>query len=167
MTYVHIHLLLVAQLLLLLALANGTPVIANRILGSALAYSLDGGFFLPDGQPLFGRSKTIRGVALSIAVTALGAPLIRLDWTVGLIVSAAAMLGDLSSSFTKRRLKLPPGSMALGLDQILESLFPAIACRWVLPITVMDIILVTGLFVIGELVASPALYRLKIRDRPY
>ena len=71
------------------------------------------------------------------------------------------MTGDLFSSFTKRRMKLAPGSMALGLDQIPESLLPAIACRWVLPITVLDIILVTALFFVGELVASRALYTLQ------
>ena len=54
-------------------------------------------------------------------------------------------------------MNLAPSSMALGLDQIPESLLPAIACRWVLPITVLDIALVTALFFVGELVA-PALY---------
>ena len=162
-----IHPLLVAQLLLLLTLANGVPVIAKRFLGNVLEHPLDGGISLPDGQPLFGHSKTIRGVALSLIVTAFGAPWIGLDWSVGLLVSATAMTGDLFSSFTKRRMKLAPGSMALGLDQIPESVLPAIACRWVLSVTVLDIILVTALFFVGELVASRALYTLKIRDRPY
>ena len=163
----HVQPFLVAQLLALLILANGTPVIATKILGAVLARPFHGGMTLPDGQPLFGRSKTIRGVALSIIVTTLGAPWIGLDWSVGLLVSGTAMTGELFSSFTKRRMKLSPGSMALGLDQIPESLLPAIACRWVLPVTILDIILVTALFFIGELVASRALYTLKIRDRPY
>lgn len=162
-----IHPLLVAQLLLLLTLANGVPVIAKRVLGNVLEHPLDGGITLADSQPLFGRSKTIRGVVLSLIVTIFGAPWIGLDRSVGLLVSAAAMIGDLMSSFTKRRMKLAPGSMTLGLDQIPESLLPAIACRWVLHLTVLDIILVTALFFVGELVASRALYTLKIRDRPY
>jgi CDP-diglyceride synthetase len=163
----HVQPLLVAQLLALLILANGTPVIATKILGTVLARPLDGGMTLADGQPLFGHSKTIRGVVLSIVVTTLGAPWIGLDWTIGLLISAMAMIGDLFSSFTKRRMKLAPGSMALGLDQTPEALLPAFACRWILPITVVDIVLVTALFFIGELVASRALYTLKIRDRPY
>jgi CDP-diglyceride synthetase len=142
-------------------------VIATKILGTVLARPLDGGMTLADGQPLFGHSKTIRGVVLSIVVTTLGAPWIGLDWTIGLLISAMAMIGDLFSSFTKRRMKLAPGSMALGLDQTPEALLPAFACRWILPITVVDIVLVTALFFIGELVASRALYTLKIRDRPY
>jgi CDP-diglyceride synthetase len=154
----HVHPLLIAQLLVLLALANGTPVIAKKILGAVLAHPLDGGIALADGQPIFGHSKTIRGV---------GAPWIGLDWTVGLVVSATAMIGDLFSSFTKRRMKLAPGSMALGLDQTPESLLPAIACRWVLPITVVEIVLVSALFFVGELIVSRVLYTFKFRDRPY
>ena len=90
-----------------------------------------------------------------------------MDWAIGLLVAATAMLGDLFSSFTKRRINLVPGSMALGLDQIPESLLPALACRWVLPITVVDIVLMSALFFVGELGASRVLYRFKIRDRPY
>ena len=163
----HVQPFLVAQLLALLILVNGTPVIAAKILGTVFAHPLDGGTTLADGQPLFGHSKTVRGVVLSIVVTTLGAPWIGLDWTVGLLVSTTTMIGDLFSSFTKRRMNLAPSSMALGLDQIPESLLPAIACRWVLPITVLDIVLVTALFFVGELVASRALYAFKIRDRPY
>jgi CDP-2,3-bis-(O-geranylgeranyl)-sn-glycerol synthase len=163
----HVHPFLVGQILLLLALANGTPLIAKRVLGNNLARPLDGGLILADGQPLFGHSKTIRGIVLSMIVTALGAPFIGLAWPVGLLVSAGAMLGDLFSSFTKRRMKLPSGSMALGLDQGPESFLPAILCRWVLPVTLADILLVTVLFFAGELIASRALYTLKIRDHPY
>jgi CDP-diglyceride synthetase len=163
----HVHPFLIAQLLVLLILANGAPVIAKKILGIVLAHPLDGGIALADGQSIFGHSKTIRGIVLSIIVTTLGAPWIGLDWTVGLVVSATAMIGDLFSSFTKRRMKLAPGSMALGLDQTPESLLPAIACRWVLPITVVEIVLVSALFFVGELMVSRVLYTLKIRDRPY
>lgn len=162
-----VHPLLITQLLMLLAIANGTPVIAKKILGAVLAHPLDGGITLADGQAIFGHSKTIRGVALSIVATILGAPLIGMDWAIGLLVAATAMLGDVLSSFTKRRMNLVPGSMALGLDQIPESLLPPLACRWVLPITVVDIVLISALFFVGELGASRVLYRFKIRDRPY
>ena len=123
----HVQPLIVAQLIVLLALANGTPLIAKKILGTILARPLDGGMTLADGQPLFGHSKTIRGIVLSIVVTTLGAPLIGVDWTIGLVVAATAMIGDLFSSFTKRRMNLSPGSMATGLDQTAESLLPAFA----------------------------------------
>jgi CDP-2,3-bis-(O-geranylgeranyl)-sn-glycerol synthase len=163
----HVQPLVVVQLMVLLGLANGTPVIAKKVLGTILARPLDGGMNLADGQPLFGDSKTIRGIVLSIVVTTLGAPLIGVDWTIGVAIAATAMIGDLFSSFTKRRMALVPGSMALGLDQIPESLLPAITCRWMLPVTALDIVLVAALFFVGELVVSRALYTFKIRDRPY
>ena len=47
-------------------------------------------------------------------------PWIGLDWTIGLLVSVTTMIGDLFSSFAKRRMNLAPSSMALGLDQIPE-----------------------------------------------
>ena len=87
----HIHPFLIAQVLALLALANGAPLIAKSLFGSALAFPLDSGMTLEDGQPLFGHSKTIRGIALSIAVTTLGAPWTGLPSTAGLLVSAVAM----------------------------------------------------------------------------
>lgn len=163
----NLHSFLVLQLLFLVTVANGAPVIGKKSLGTVLAYPLDGGIVLADRQPLFGRSKTVRGVALSMVATALAAPWIGLDWSIGLVVSAAAMAGDLFSSFVKRRMKLAPGSMALGLDQIPESVLPALACQWLLPVSILDISLLTALFFAGELAGSRALYRLKIRDRPY
>jgi hypothetical protein len=59
------------------------------------------------------------------------------------------------------------GSMALGIDQIPESLLPAIAAHWALPVTVFDAAILAGLFFIGELAASRVLFALNIRDRPY
>ena len=43
--------LLLLELLILLAVANGTPVIAKRILGDRLARPLDGGALFFDGKP--------------------------------------------------------------------------------------------------------------------
>jgi len=85
-----------------------------------------------------GRSKTIRGILLSALVTTASAPLIGLDLSVGAIAAAAAMLGDLCSSFVKRRSKFPPSSQTLGLDQLPESLFPLLACRAALSPTAAD-----------------------------
>jgi CDP-diglyceride synthetase len=164
---IEVHPFLVAQILALLTLANGTPVIAKRILGSYLAPPLDSGLVLADGRRLLGGSKTFRGLVLSLLVTTICAPLIGLDWSIGLLVAVTAMAGDIFSSFAKRRMKLESSSMALGLDQIPESLLPAIACRWLLPITVADILCVTVLFFVGALGVSRLLYKLEIRDRPY
>ena len=118
------HLLLIAQLLTLLVGANGTPIIIEKVLGKFLAFPIDGGATLADGKPLLGSSKTLRGLALSILATTAFAPLIGLSWKVGALVAAMAMLGDLLSSFLKRRMGLAPSCQAIGFDQIPESLLP-------------------------------------------
>jgi CDP-archaeol synthase len=162
-----VHGVAILQVMILLTLANGTPVIAKKVLGDRFAYPLDGGARFLDGRPVLGSSKTVRGIVLSMIVTALGAPLVGLDVSLGLLVSALAMLGALFSSFMKRRLALAPSSRATGLDQIPEALFPLLACRALLPLTVGDIALAVAIFFLGEVVLSRVLYWLRIRDRPY
>jgi len=158
---------LILQLLFLLMLANGTPVIAKKILGRLYSHPLDGDLSLSDGRPLFGRSKTIRGVLLAILVTTAGADLIELGWRVGLLVGSFAMAGDLVSSFIKRRLDMPSSSQASVLDQLPESLLPLLACGILLPVTPADIVVCVVLFFIGEVLLSRVLYVLHLRDRPY
>ena len=157
----------ILQLLVLLMLANGTPVVAKKILGERFAYPLDCGVVFIDGRQLFGHSKTIRGIVLAVLVTTAGAPLIGLDWTIGFVVGGLAMVGDLASSFLKRRIALPPSSRASGLDQVPEALLPLLACRDLLSLTMADIGVTAALFVIGEVLLSRVFYALRLRDRPY
>ena len=161
------HLFSILQAMVLLTLANGTPVIAKRIFGQSFALPLDVGLKCFDGRPLFGPSKTIRGILLSVLVTTASAPLIGLDLTVGVIVASVAMAGDLFSSFVKRRMNFTPSSQALGLDQLPESLLPLLVCRDALSLTAVDIVLGVGIFFAGELVLSRILYRAHLRDEPY
>ena len=128
---------------------------------------LDGNTEFVDGRPIFGHSKTIRGVVLAVLATTLGAPLIGIGHEIGLVVGSLAMVGDLLSSFVKRRLDLPPSSRASGLDQVPEALFPLLGCRGLLSLTVPDIGAGVALFVIGDVVLSRLLYRVHLRDRPY
>jgi hypothetical protein len=157
----------VFELLLLMALANGTPVIAKKLLGNRLAWPLDGGACFADGRPLFGPSKTIRGLLLALVVTAAGAILLGLGWWIGVLVAALAMAGDLISSFVKRRLNRLPSTRAIGLDQIPESLLPLLACKALLLLSWADIVAGVVLFLVGELLLSRLLYKAHIRDVPY
>ncbi len=161
------HPLLDLQLLVLLAVANTAPLLAKRALRDRLAWPLDGGLRFFDGRPLFGASKTLRGIVLSLVATAAAGALVGLDWRIGALVAAAAMAGDLLSSFVKRRLARPPSSRATGLDQIPESLLPLLACRAALPLSVADIAVLVALFFVGEVVFSRLFYRLGLRDHPY
>jgi CDP-archaeol synthase len=164
---VSIEFLTIARLAILLAVANGAPVIASRIFGHRFSYPLDDGVEFFDGKPLFGKSKTVRGIVVSILFSAMVAPLLGLGWKIGVAVGGAAMAGDLVSSFVKRRLNLAPSSRATGLDQIPESLFPLLACRGALSLSILDIGIGVAIFFVGEVVLSLLLYKVHIRDRPY
>jgi CDP-2,3-bis-(O-geranylgeranyl)-sn-glycerol synthase len=159
--------ILILQLLVLLTVANGIPVIVKKLSGKLFAQSLDGGVIFLDRQPLFGSSKTIRGILFSTILTTAFAPLIGLEWKIGVVVAIMAMTGDLFSSFLKRRMKLPSSSQAIGLDQIPESLFPVLACQPMLGLTVLDIIVVVALFFIAGNLLSVLLFKWGIRDRPF
>lgn len=155
------------QALILVTVANGAPVIARRLLGARWAWPLDGNLKYFDGRPLFGRSKTVRGIVASVLATTACAPLFGLAASVGLTVALAAMAGDLASSFTKRRLGIAPSKRATGLDQVPESLLPLIACSRVLALSDIEVVAGTLIFFAGELVLSRLLFRLHLRDRPY
>ena len=162
-----VRLRLIRHLVFLLILANGTPLLANKILGNRFSRPLDCGVRFVDGQPWFGASKTIRGVFLSVLATAVGACLVGLRCKIGALIGSAAMSGDLSSSFLKRRMGLPVSSRALGLDQVPESLFPLLACRSALSLTVWEIAVTVLAFFFGEILISKLLYKFRVRDRPY
>ena len=155
----------VIKLLVLLTMANGTPVIAKRLLGKWLSAPIDCGVRLSDDRPLFGPSKTLRGIALSIIATTLTAPALGLTWKIGLF--AGPMAGDLASSFAKRRMALPSSSRALGLEQIPEALLPAVVCKSLLALALADVVLTVVLFTVGEIILSRALFKLHVRDQPY
>ncbi len=161
------HILVTLKVLFLLMLANGSPVIAKDILGNHFAIPIDAGANFADGRRMLGSSKTIRGISVSILVTSALSPIVGMDWKIGGLVASMAMAGDLLSSFLKRRFNVPAGGKATGLDQIPESLFPLLACRSVLRLTVLDIIAGVAIFFIGELVLSRLFYHFHLRDRPY
>lgn len=161
------HPALIAQILVLIAVANAMPVLAKKVLGRAFAWPLDGGATFMDGRPLLGASKTIRGIVVSLLATPAASVLMGLGWELGVLVAACAMAGDLLSSFIKRRFGLAPSSQAIGLDQIPESLLPFIAAGWLVPVGVLDMAVGTAIFAVGELAVSRLLFRLNLRDEPY
>ena len=120
-----------------------------------------------DGHPLLGRSKTWRGLAAAIVLSVCAAVLIGLPWLAGTVTAACAMAGDCISSFIKRRFGLKPSSMMLGLDQVPESLFPAVVSGAYLPLGPLDIALIVLVFSVGELAISRLFFAIGLRDRPY
>ncbi|MGB5678634.1 MAG: CDP-archaeol synthase, partial [Gammaproteobacteria bacterium] len=78
--------MLILKLLILVTVANGTPVIIKKLLGQHLELALDGGLNFFDGRRLFGPSKTVRGVVSAILATTLCAMLMELEWYIGTVI---------------------------------------------------------------------------------
>jgi hypothetical protein len=154
-------------LLALIGVANCAPLAAKYLLGARGSWPVDGGLVFFDGRPWFGKSKTVRGVLLGTLAPALIAPLVGYDVFQGIAIGAAAMAGDVMSSFIKRRLGYAPSSQLIGLDQILEVLLPALIARVWFGLTGWDIAYVVVAFIVIALLLSKLLYRLRLRDEPY
>jgi CDP-2,3-bis-(O-geranylgeranyl)-sn-glycerol synthase len=154
-------------LLLLLGIANGMPVLARKMCKDRLATPVDGGIAFVDGRPLFGRSKTIRGVVVSIAFTSVIGLLLGFDLSIGAALASLSMLGDLASSFVKRRLGFDSHAQAFGLDQIPEALLPLLVLQKPLGLTWIDILLVVLAFVLLGVLLSRMLYKIGIREQPH
>jgi CDP-2,3-bis-(O-geranylgeranyl)-sn-glycerol synthase len=155
------------QLLLLIIVANGAPILGTATLRNYGNWPVDGGRLWLDGRPLLGPSKTWRGLLLAVTAATVMAMLLDLPVRIGLQVGAFAVLGDCLSSFGKRRLGLAPSSMALGLDQIPESLLPLLSVQEEFGLSGSDIMETVAAFVVLELLLSRVLYHLRIRNRPY
>jgi CDP-diglyceride synthetase len=156
----------VAQALFLIVVANGAPILAARLLGRRFSRPVDGGALFLDGRPLFGRSKTLRGLVASVTATAMAAHFIGLSVTTGAAIAALAMAGDLLSSFLKRRITLPPGAQALGLDYFPESFLPALYAAAAIPLTAVETATVPALFFVAGIILQRVVYALKLGEQP-
>jgi CDP-2,3-bis-(O-geranylgeranyl)-sn-glycerol synthase len=125
--------------------ANAAPV----IFGGGLP--VDAGRLFPDGKPIFGSHKTVRGLLAGLIVgTLVGfaqqfVPFGQQSASLGFTLSLGALVGDLMDSFMKRRLGLTPGSpvpLADQLDFILGAFLFAAAIGQSPPISWILIILV-------------------------
>jgi CDP-2,3-bis-(O-geranylgeranyl)-sn-glycerol synthase len=159
--------LLELKLLLLLCIANLAPVLARYALGERWGWPIDHGLLLKDGRPLFGPSKSWRGLAVAVLLTGLAAYSVGLPVWFGAVFAAASMLGDLVSSFTKRRLGKASSTRFPGLDQLPEALLPLIVGRAWLDYGWIEVIVLSLLFMLLDMLASPILFRLGIRRRPF
>ncbi len=145
---------LVIHLLLLLVIANGTPALLGLLLGSHWDRPLDNHRLLADNRPLLGASKTLRGLIAALLVTALLAPLFKLSMLDGASFALLAMLGDLCSSFIKRRLGFASSRSVPLLDQLPECLLPLWGMQTVLGASGGEMALAVTLFIVIDLLLS-------------
>jgi CDP-2,3-bis-(O-geranylgeranyl)-sn-glycerol synthase len=156
-----------AQLLILLGAANIAPILAKRLLGTRGNAPIDGGARFFDGRPLLGPSKTWRGLAAAVGLTALTALALGHAAGLGASIGAAAMAGDLLSSFIKRRVDIASSGKATGLDQVPEALLPLLAVQGTLQLSATMIVVVTLVFFALALPLARWSHRIGLRDQPH
>lgn len=161
MSYEFLH------LLLLIIIANGAPIVTRKLFDGAFGQAIDLGYMLPDNRRLFGSSKTWRGVFSALFFTAVASWLLESTIETGLLIAVYAVCGDLCSSFIKRRLSMRPSSMAPLLDQVPESLLPAMMLRHDFDLDMASVFWLVLIFIIIELPLSHILYRWGVRNRPF
>ena len=152
---------LISHLVLLLIIANGTPALLGLVLGPRWNRPLDNNRQLPDNRPLLGPSKTLRGLFSAIVVTGLLAPLFELSVLEGASFALLAMLGDLSSSFIKRRLGFASSRSVPLLDQLPESILPLWGLQSVLGSSGSEMALAVAIFIVIDLLLSGMLRTLR------
>lgn len=151
----------------MLVLANGAPVVARNLFGKVWSAPVDGGRLWGDGRPLLGRSKTWRGLLSGMLSCGLFAIAAGLGFLFGCLFGLLALVGDMSSSFIKRRRGLASSARVLGLDQIPEAALPMILAFFWLPLGLWSTLVVVAVFAVSNIVLSPVLYRLGIRRQPH
>lgn len=151
----------------MLVLANGAPVIAAKFSGHRWASPVDCGRLWSDGRPVLGASKTWRGLIAGGLSCALFSWWAGLGFWFGLLYGSLGLSGDLLSSFIKRRCGFEPSARALGLDQIPEAALPVILAVYWLPFSGWMALFLVALFALSNVVFSPLLFRLGIRNQPH
>lgn len=154
-------------LFLLIIIANGAPVMARNVMGDKWNLPVDGGLVFIDNRRLFGDSKTWRGILSALLITGIASGLLGYEIKTGLLIAAAAMSGDLLTSFAKRRMNLPASSMAPLFDQLLESLLPALLVMQMFELNYLSVLLLVIGFIAFDLIFSRLLYKIGLRRRPY
>jgi len=148
--------------------ANAAPVLLG---GGA---PLDMGKKFLDGRRIFGDGKTIRGFACGLVVGTIvgilqgiaGAQL-KEYLLLGFLLALGALLGDLASSFIKRRLGIERGGAAPGLDQLS---FVVVALLLASPVNLPSWQVIAVILIITppiHLATNFIGYKLGLKDRPY
>lgn len=155
------------QLLLLIIIANGSPILIRILLGDNLNLPVDFGATLSDNNPVFGSSKTWRGIFAALLMTAMAASLLNYSFVTGILIACYAVVGDLSSSFIKRRFAMQPSSKACLLDQVPESFLPAFMMMNTFNLEVLGVLLLVVFFVAIDMVITYLLYHWRILKKSH
>ncbi|MBF0398946.1 MAG: CDP-archaeol synthase, partial [Desulfobacterales bacterium] len=142
------------KILILLFAVNFAPTFATYYLHNKWIKPLDMGYDFIDGRPVLGNHKTIRGALSGIFAGTITGYLLGFPIVMGFLVGFFSMIGDILSSFIKRRINYPIGSVVIGLDQIFEGIFPFFVIVFYYNLQIYEIIIIIFIFSIGTYIGS-------------
>jgi CDP-2,3-bis-(O-geranylgeranyl)-sn-glycerol synthase len=148
----HLHQFLIP--LLLVVTANTAAWAAARVFGTHWTAPLDFGRRLRDGTRLLDSHKTWRGLIAAAVVCGVAAQILQLGFALGAAFGTLAMLGDATSSFIKRRLRLPPGTEVPGLDQVPEAILPLLVLARPLGLGLLGSLIVAAIFALLDMAVA-------------
>lgn len=109
---------------ILILLINGAPPILALLFPRVGNQPLDQNYRFWDNRAFFGKHKTIRGFIGGVFTGGVLGYLLGFPFSISLLAGLLSMLGDIFSSFIKRRLGLAEGANVPLLDQCFEGAFP-------------------------------------------
>jgi uncharacterized protein len=148
------------KILLILLSANTAPILFGALFPKARRRPLDNGRRLADGRPLLGAHKTLWGLLSGIGAAGIIGFLLGVSLTMGLLIGLVSLLGDLLTSFLKRRLGLLEGETAHLFDHLLEGALPLLLCKPFFSISWALVLVILGLFITCGLLGSRILRQL-------
>ncbi|MER2512995.1 MAG: CDP-archaeol synthase [Nitrosomonas ureae] len=124
--------------------------------------AVDFGAKMADGNPVLGASKTWRGILATLLVLPGVALIFGYTAEVGILIAIGTISGDLFSSFVKRRLGMVPSSKAPLLDQIPESLIPALMMMHIFDLSLSGILFLVFAFTVIDMIMTYFLYHWRV-----
>jgi uncharacterized protein len=153
------------KILAMLIVTNAAPLLSTGFCPKGNRRPLDSGRRLADGHPILGKNKTLCGLLSGIGAAGALSLLIGLPLSMCMLIAGTSLLGDLLTSFIKRRLGLAEGQTAHLLDHLLEGALPLLLCKglfsisWSLSLVLLMLFIGCGLvgsMVVNLIFKSPA-----------
>ncbi len=127
---------------------------------------LDGGEKWLDGKPFLGSHKTLRGSVVGV-LAGLLIGLLQGNALAGLAQGFGAILGDLLSSFLKRRWDFEPGASAPVLDQLDFILVAIILSQPFIRATLQEMVIIILVTVPIHYLSNYLSWLLKMKEHPW
>jgi len=157
--------------------SNMAPVIVKRWF-KGLAFPID------SGKGIFGNNKTVRGLLFGVLFAVIIAymqfslyrfnsfsTLSLIDYSnwllVGFLLGLGALLGDLTESFIKRRLKIKPGERFFPWDQLDFILGSLLLVSLAVSLTLNMVLVIIIISVLGHIIVNHSAYYLGIRKEKW